>query len=87
MADNINNNENQNPMTYPLSAGQKIPPQAMMCVYAGPDYFSGKQTLRGLMPAPEPEIPKRHGQFCQECGHAVEESDKFCRECGSKLST
>ena len=55
------------------------PPPQMMAVYAGPDFFSGKQPAGAYVPLPD------NKKRCRNCGALTEESFKFCSNCGIGL--
>ena len=52
----------------------------MMCVYAGPSYWSGQRDTMGVF---MPQI--KTGNYCSKCGFPYKETDKFCSECGTKI--
>lgn len=58
------------------------PPPPMMCVYAGPDYFSGKKPVGVFVPVTPRDENKK---TCPSCGTPAEKNAKFCTECGTKL--
>ena len=58
------------------------PPPPMMCVYAGPDYFSGKKPVGVFVPVTPRDEKKK---TCPSCGTPAEKNAKFCTECGTKL--
>lgn len=75
----------------PFPAPKDMPPEMFMCVYAGPEFFSGPngQPAGAFAPAPV-EAPKSDGPlgegqiYCPNCGLAINRA-KFCSECGAIL--
>ncbi len=63
----------------------------MECVYAGPEYFSGRfDPAAGMVieetPAVEsPNQPDEGGDCCPSCGAPVYPQFMFCSECGTPL--
>ena len=60
-------------------AGPPMPPP-MMCVYAGPEYFSGIKVTAG---ARAPEVID--ALYCTECGTPIRKEYRFCPGCGKQL--
>ncbi len=60
----------------------KPPPEMMMCVYAGPEYFNPQPgpALGVKVENIPPEKP-----WCKKCGALLEETDKFCPNCGEAV--
>lgn len=56
------------------------PPQTFMCVYAGPEFFSGRQgPPAGAYTPPQQDV---YSKYCPTCGTPAYKKAKFCTECG-----
>ena len=53
--------------------------EPMMCVYAGPEYFSGRKSDGMGTYIPPEQMPA----FCKACGNPLKDGYKFCPFCGA----
>ena len=62
-------------------AGSPMMEPQMMCVYAGPEYFSGNKDQ-----TPGAFVPEAvNARYCAVCGALVKKEYKFCPSCGNAL--
>lgn len=81
--------KNSDNKDYPANKAEKPDPEIFMCVYAGPEYFSGRQDLQPMMegvyagPAMNGGRPFGIGMTIEHSGNAeAKQPTAFCPECG-----
>ena len=74
-------------------AGPKAPDPMMMCVYAGPDFFAGRDSTQGAyLQKQEPVVTtpveiSGDAVICAACGGVNAPGTRFCCECGMPFET